>query len=180
MRAAALGLVLALTSAACEGDAPQQSQRERDQVTEQAATGAASVPRAEAASELERAVRAALRANHRLSVRVLETNKIPPEAKRSTRGPALAALRSAAAERREQGVRVRLLRDRFRILSLELDPSYARASAVVLGRQRVQPYGANGQPLREPVDLSERARIELRRVGEVPRFVVWDVELVEE
>src|SRR5438128_273743 len=73
---------------------------------------------------LERGVRFALTRNRRLSVYVLWNNKIPAWAERSTRGPALAGLRSAAADRRRRGVRVQLLSDRFQVISIRLDPSY--------------------------------------------------------
>ena len=58
--------------------------------------------------------------------------------------PALASLRAAAQNRRSRGIRVRMLENRREILSLRLDPSYARATAIVLDRQRVQPRGATG------------------------------------
>ena len=73
---------------------------------------------------LERAARSALSENRRLSVYVLWNNTIPAWAERSTRGPALASLRSAAQNRRNRGIRVRMLENRREILSLRLDPSY--------------------------------------------------------
>lgn len=127
---------------------------------------------------LERAVRSALRQNRRLSVYVLWTNRIPSWAERSTRGPALTGLRTAATDRRKRGIRVRLLSDRFEIVSIRLDPSYTEAAAIARGRQRVRPYRLNGKPAGRPVELNERARIELRRLGRTNRFVVWSVALV--
>ncbi|MGH3452365.1 MAG: hypothetical protein ACRDQW_17015 [Haloechinothrix sp.] len=127
---------------------------------------------------LERAVRSALTENRRLSVYVLWNNKIPPWAERSTRGPALASLRSAAQNRRNRGIRVRMLENRREILSLRLDPSYVRATAIVLDRQRVQPSRRNGRPLGRAAMLNERARYELRRLGQSDRFVVWRVVLL--
>jgi len=127
---------------------------------------------------LEGAVRSALSENRRLSVYVLWNNRIPPWAERSTRGPALASLRSAAQSRRERGVRVRMLDSRREILSLSLDPSYQRATAIVRDRQHVQPSGQNGRPLGRPTTLNERARYELRRLGRTDRFVVWGVVLL--
>jgi hypothetical protein len=129
------------------------------------------------AQSLERSARAALDANHKLSVFVLWSNRIPAWASRSTGGPALAALRSAAATRRTRGVRARLLSDRRRVLSFRLDPSYTKATAVIVDRQRVQPSGRNGRPLGRAVVLNERATYELRRVGQTGRFVVWRVVL---
>lgn len=129
------------------------------------------------AQSLERSARAALDANHKLSVFVLWNNRIPAWASRSTRGPALAALRSAAATRRTRGIRARLLSDRRRVLSFRLDPSYTKATAVIVDRQRVQPNGRNGRPLGRAVVLNERATYELRRIGQSGRFVVWRVVL---
>jgi hypothetical protein len=137
-------------------------------------TTTAAQPDAEA---LAHSARAALDANHKLSVFVLWHNRIPAWAARSTSGPALASLRSAAATRRSRGVRARLLSDRRRVVSLTLDPSYASATAVVVDRQRVQPSGRNGKPLGRAVVLNERATYELRRIGSSRRFVVWRVVL---
>ena len=128
---------------------------------------------------LERAVRSALTANRRLSVYVLWNNTIPPWAERSTRGPALAGLRTAAADRRKRAIRVRLLSDRFQIVSIRIDPSYAEATAVARGRQRVRSYRLNRKPVGRSEELNERARIELRRLGRTNRFVVWRVELLD-
>lgn len=127
---------------------------------------------------LRRAVRVALMANHRLAIRVLWQNVVPADATQSTRGPALVNLRKAAADRRRRGVRVRLVADDYRVLSLRLDPSYASATVVALGRQRVRPYRRDGRPLGHTVYLNERARIELRRLADTNRFVVWRVDLV--
>jgi hypothetical protein len=127
---------------------------------------------------LEEAVRSALDGNRRLSVFVLWNNRIPAWAQVSTRGPALGALRAAAQNRKERGVRVRVLASRREVRSLRLDPSYVTATAIVVDRQRVQPSRRNGRPLGHEVRLNERARYELRRVGESDRFVVWRVVLL--
>jgi hypothetical protein len=71
-----------------------------------------------------------------------------------------------------------MLENRREILSLRLDPSYVRATAIVLDRQRVQPSRRNGRPLGRAATLNERARYELRRLGESDRFVVWRVLLL--
>jgi hypothetical protein len=131
------------------------------------------------AATLERAARSALTENRRLSVYVLWNNRIPRWAERSTRGPALASLCAAAQNRRSRGIRVRMLENRREILSLRLDPSYARATAIVLDRQRVQPSRRNGRPLGRAAMLNERARYELRRLGQSDRFVVWRVVLLQ-
>jgi hypothetical protein len=69
------------------------------------------------------------------------------------------------------------LSDRRRVVSLKLDPSYTRATAVVVDRQRVQPSDRKGRPLGRVVVLNERATYELRRIGSSARFVVWQVVL---
>lgn len=127
---------------------------------------------------LEERIRSALNENRRLSVYVLWNNRLPSWAKRSTRGPALASLRSAAQNRRNRGVRVRMLENRRQILSIRLDPSYLRATAIVLDHQRVQPARRSGRPLGRATMLNERARYELRRLGRRDQFVVWRVVLL--
>jgi hypothetical protein len=112
-------------------------------------------------------------------VYVLWNNMVPPWAERSTRGPALGGLRAAAADRKRRGIRVRLISDRFQIDSIRLDPSYAEATAIARGRQRVRPHHLNGKPAGRAVVLNEKARIELRRVGRTNRFVVWRVKLLD-
>jgi len=128
---------------------------------------------------LERAARSALSENRRLSSYVLSNNKIPRWAERSTRGPALAGLRTAAADRRKRGIRVRLLSDRFQVVSIRLDPSYTRATAIARGHQRVRPHSLNGEPAGRSVELNEKARIELRRLGRTNHFVVWSVRVLD-
>jgi hypothetical protein len=118
--------------------------------------------------------RAAIHEDHRMSVRVLWTNSVPAHP-RATAGPALAVLRRSVAARARLGIRVRLLSERFRVISIRLDPSYARATAVVYDQQRVRPYGRDGRPLGRAVVLKEWARLELRRLGSGMRFVVWKV-----
>ena len=119
-------------------------------------------------------VRAAVQQDHHMSVRVLWTNSVPAHP-RATAGPALTVLRRSVAARARRGIRVRLLSERFRVISIQLDPSYESATAVVHDPQRVRPYGRDGRPLGRAVLLNERARLELRRVGSATRFVVWRV-----
>jgi hypothetical protein len=123
---------------------------------------------------LRLAVRAALRSNDKLSGVVLWTNRVPQDAAKSTRGPALVALRTAAAQRLSKHLRIRTVSSKLQILSIKLDPSYARATAVVRSRQVVRPYRA-GAPLGRAVKLDERARVELHRLGSETSFVVWRV-----
>jgi hypothetical protein len=126
---------------------------------------------------LRDAVRQALRRNDRLSGYVLWRNRVPTWATQTTRGPALVTLRQSAADRRKRGVRVRTLATRLEISSIELDPSYAKATAVVRSIQRVRPY-RGGTPSGRAVKLDERASVELRRVGMSDRFVVWRVRVL--
>ncbi len=163
-----IAVVLALL-AGCDGG-NDEAATEPPQTTTTSETGKAA---------LERAVRSALADNRRLSVYVLWNNRIPAWAERSTRGPALASLRTAAQNRTTRGIRVRMLGNQREVRSLRLDPSYLRATAVVLDRQRVQPSRRNGKPLGRATVLKERARYELRRVGGGNQFVVWRVTLLQ-
>jgi hypothetical protein len=128
------------------------------------------------AAELKTAVRQALRADDRLSGYVLWSNRVPAWASRSTRGPALAALRRSAADRRKRGIRIRTLTDRLQVTSITLDPSYTKATATVRSVQRVQPY--HGTKPGRAVKLDERAKVELRRLRASRRFVVWSVRVL--
>lgn len=161
--------LLAATAAGCDGGNDNDA-TQPPPTTTQSQTGEAA---------LRQAVRTALNENRRLSVYVLWNNRIPDWGERSTRGPALVSLRSAAQNRRTRGVRVRMLQSRREIRSIRLDPSYAEATAIVQDRQRVQPSRQNGRPIGRVVVLNERARYELRRVGRSDRFIVWRVVLLE-
>ena len=123
---------------------------------------------------LRLAVRTALRSNDQLSGLVLWTNRVPQDATKSTRGPALVELRKAAAQRLSKHLRIRTVSSNLQILSIKLDPSYARATAVIRSRQVVRPYRA-GASLGRTVKLDERARVELHRLGSKTTFVVWRV-----
>lgn len=127
---------------------------------------------------LEKAVREAIAKNHTLLTSTLWTNRVPAHPP-ATAGPALAYLRKAVAERQKQGVRVRVLSDRFRVLSVQLEPTYTTATATVLDAARVQPTHLNGRPLGRPSSISERVRLELRRVGTTTSFVVWKTTLLK-
>lgn len=166
-RAVLLGCIAAAVLAGCGGG--DDSTTSRSSTTPE--TPAKSSP-----VVLERAVRSAIEEDHRMSVRVLWTNHVPPRFT-ATAGPALAMLRRSATQRRREHIRVRVVSERFRILSLRLDSSYTSATATVLDVQRTQPSHADGKPLGKPVRLSERARLVLHRVGSDSRFVVWKVTL---
>lgn len=166
MKATALGcLALAVIAAGCGGG-------HKAATTTAAST---STRRSDPQKRLALSVRETLRANHQLAKVVLWKNAVPVSATRSTRGPALAALRSAAAGRRSRGVHVKVVSDGFRIASVTLDPSFTRATAIVVDPQRVRPYGKDGKPLGQPVSLSEKSHFVLHRLGGSERFVVWQV-----
>lgn len=122
---------------------------------------------------LKAAARTALAQNYRLSVYVLWHNTIPGWATQSTRGPALAALRSAALTRIARGVRIKTLFDRRDLVSLTLNATQTKATAVVTAHEHVQPSNRAGHPLGRSLTLNERGRFLLHRIG--TRFVVWQV-----
>jgi hypothetical protein len=131
----------------------------------------------ETPAALEQAVRKAIQEDHRLSVEALWTNSVPANPP-ATAGPDLAILRQSVAQRRRQGVRVKMLAEHLRILSVQLDPSYTTATATVLDVERVQPSYPSGRPRGKPSATREHAHLELRRVGKSERFVVWKVTLL--
>ena len=130
-------------------------------------------------AELRAGVVAAVHANHELSVDVLWTNRIPSDAGKSTRGPALTALRASAAQREKQGVRVRMLHDTYRIISVRLNKARTTATAVAQSIQKLAPSHLNGKPLGRPIELNERASLLLHRLGSSRTFVVWKVDLIK-
>lgn len=161
--AAVLMVFLLAIAAGCNSGGNKKTATQSPPTTTASETGAA---------QLKSAVRQALRNNDRLSGYVLWSNRVPAWATRSTRGPALANLRASATDRRRRGIRVRTLASKLEIVSVKLDPSYMKATAVVRSIQRVRPYEA-GAPKRRAVKLDERAKVELHRVGGASRFVVW-------
>jgi hypothetical protein len=158
--------LLAATTAGCNGGNEQVATKPPSTTTSETAT-----------ATLERAVRRALRENDQLSGYVLWSNRVPVWATRSTRGPALATLRQSAADRRTRGIHVRTLVNRLEITSIDLDPSYTKATAIVRSIQRVRPY-RSGKPIGRAVKLDERAKVELRRLEGSSRFVVWKVRVL--
>jgi hypothetical protein len=167
-RPAAVALVLVALASSCGGAG-------RRHTGPPITTSTRGVISQETASELKASAREALSQNYRLSVYVLWNNKIPAWAQHSTLGPALASLRSAAASRRARGVRIKTLSNRRKILSLALDTSYTRATAIVAAQERVVPTDRNGRALGRTLELRERGRFILRREGHTKRFVVWRV-----
>jgi hypothetical protein len=167
-----VALAVAALGAGCSGGS-------NGKATPPTTTGAVATTEAtDAEATLRRAARAALDENFRLSVYVLWHNRVPASAQRSTRGPALDALRDAAADRRREGLRIRSLPGRYRIVQLQLDPSYTRATALVHDERRVAPY-RDGRKLGRTIAVNDRAEIELRRLGNSTRFVVWRVTPVQ-
>lgn len=168
LTAAVTALVITGLAAGCGGSRRTASYTTTPPTTQRQA-------RTTSVAVLTASARRALRANYRVAVYVLWHNKLPAGAASSTRGPALAALRTAAAARQKRGVRVRMLAHRREITSLRLDPSYTTAAVILVDHQRVQPSGLDGHPLGKTVTLDERGRYELRRLGATHRFVVWKV-----
>lgn len=142
--------------------------------TDRTMSGAAKPSRQTNVTALKDGVRTAIRANVRLSTYVLWANRIPDWATTSTRGPALKALKEAAATRRKQGIQIKNLSGGYTVRAITLAPSYATATAVVRSHQRVAPYKA-GHVLGKAVLETDRARILLHRLGNGRRFVVWSV-----
>lgn len=125
------------------------------------------------------AVRSALAANHSLAIKVLWTNSVPATAQKSTRGPALTEMAASAKNRQKKGIRVRMIHDNYRIVSIDFGAAEMTAHALAVWNQRVVPSHSDGTPLGRPVTLHERARIELRRADSSQNFVVWKVTLVK-
>lgn len=167
-RAAACVPVIAALVAGCGGSSTQTS-------THQRATTSTSTQNP--TSALQQAARAAVLGNNRLSAYVLWHNDIPGWATQSTDGPALAQLRSSAATRKARGIRIKLLSSQYQILSIQLDPTYQSAVAMIRDSGRVLPYEAGRAP-GQAVTFNEHARIELHRVGASQRFLVWQLVAV--
>ena len=142
------------------------------------ATDAKSTSAPATMATLEASVRTAIEANLQLSLYVLWHNRVPAWATRSTRGPALKALRSAAATRRRQGIQIKNLSGHYTIISITLAPSYATATAVIRDQRRVAPY-KSGRRLGKAISGTEHARIQLHRLANTQRFVVWRVSPVQ-
>lgn len=138
-------------------------------------TDAKAQPTRTTEATLKAGVRAAIRANVHLSTYVLWHNSIPAWATQSTRGPALKALRTAAATRKKQGIQIKNLSGSYTLTAITLAPSYATATVVVKSHQRVAPY-KGGRRLGRAITEDDHARIRLHRLGSTGRFVVWQVE----
>lgn len=129
-------------------------------------------------AELNAAVRDTLQKNYELSGYVLWHNAVPASAQQSTRGPALAGLKASAAQRRKSGIRIKPVSGRLTIVSVSIDPSFTKATAVTLASGHVRPYeGGKAEP--KTIAVHERARVQLRRLGGSKRFVVWQVTVLK-
>jgi hypothetical protein len=187
MKRTALTLATALLLAGCGGNTRHSNPTTQQSVpSTTTTTGAVSTrstqtvpPKHNARETLRAGVRAALAVNHKLAIKVLRTNRVPVTARHSTRGPALAELAASAKDREKKGVRVRMIRDDYRIISIGLDATNAYATAFAEWNQRVVHSHLNGTPRGPAVSLRERARIELRRLGNSQSFVVWKVTLIK-
>ena len=157
--------IMALALAGCGSSSKTTASRAKQ--TTSTATRPTTTP-----AGLKQAAHSALEQNHTLSDYVLAHNSLPSWASQSTSGPALAALRNSAAQRRSGMVSVRMLASAVEIRSIQLDPSYLTATASVLERSRVRVY-QHGRPVGGVRTLNEPARVELHRVGDSAAFVVW-------
>ena len=167
-------LVAALAVAGCGGSTTHTTATH----THAPPTSATTTSQQATPAALEQAARTAVLEDHRVLVRALVTSFVP-ETPPGTAGPALASLRKSVAERQQQKVRVRILSDSFRVLTVAIDPSFTSATATILDTQRVLPTYPNGRPRGSPSAARERARLELRRIGDSERFVVWKVTLLK-
>ena len=169
MRTAALVgcFVVAVVAAGCGGgSATPPSTKTSTSQTATDPTAALNVP-----------VRDALRKNYALSGYVLWHNAVPASAQQSTRGPALAALQASAAQRRKSGIRIKPITGRLTIVSVSIDPSFAKATAMTVATGRVRPY-ERGKAEPRTISVHERARVQLRRLGTAKKFVVWKVTVL--
>jgi len=187
MKRALLTLATALLLAGCGGGSRHNSPTTQETVPNTTTTAGTfsttstqqAPAKHNARKSLLAGVRTALLANHQLAIRVLWTNRIPASAPRSTRGSALAGMSASARDRQNRGVRIRMIHDEYRIVSIAFGPSLASATAVAQSIQTVAASHLNGHPLGGSVRLNERARIVLRRVGTSERFVVWRITLLK-
>jgi hypothetical protein len=170
-RALLLGCIAATVLAGCGGGGDHGSSARTATVTSPPSSPATPA----SAVSLRQGVHSAIQANARLSRYVLWRNLVPSWARQSTRGPALRGLRSSASGRRARGLRICSVSQRVEVMSIALDPSYLLATARVRESGRIVPY-RNGHRLGRSVALNEVARVELDRVANTDRFVVWEVK----
>lgn len=168
MRRTALALAMSALLAGCGSAGGTTGTTTTRKITTQAPSSSTAA--------LVQSARSALEQNDKLSGYVLTHNAVPAWASQSTSGPALAHLRYAAAHRSAGKVTVRLLKSDLQVRSIRLAPSYLNAVASIVTRSQVRVY-QHGRPLGGVRNLNEPSRVELHRVGDKPRFVVWKVVL---
>ena len=161
-----LALTVATLAAGCGGSHPSAAPT--------TTTDATATSTQTSQATLKAAVRTALHANLKLSLYVLWHNKVPQWATQSTRGPALKALRTSAAARRRQGIQIKNLRGHATIISIQLAPSYSTATAEVRDTRSVAPY-KKGHRLGRAIVGTDHSRVQLHRLGNTERFIVWNV-----
>lgn len=171
-------VVAGLSLAACGSTQHPKATPQHPKATRAATSTTTARTTASGTTVLRRAVVAAVEADHKTSVTALWTNTVPAKPV-ATAGPALTNLRKAVAGRRKRRIRIRMLKDRFRVISATLDPSYAAATAVVIDVERVQPSHVSGKPLGKSVSQTEHVNLDLHRVGDSNQFVVWRAEYLK-
>ena len=185
MKRTALIVAAILLLAGCGGSSHTSSPSTQERVPHSTTATTSRASTEQAANNAHRralvraAVRAALLANHRLAIRVLWTNRIPANAIRSTRGSALAGMRASARDRQRRGVRVRMVHDNYRIKSISLARSLRQATAVVESIQTVALTHLSGRTFGRSVELHERGRVVVHRLGMSNDFVVWSISLLK-
>lgn len=165
---AAAGAALCLCVAGCNSESEPVASSEQPPAT----------TTSDPETALRRAVKRALRDNFRVAGYVLAYNAVPRRASDSTRGPALAQMRRSAASARRNGVRFRSIGSALKIMDVDLEPSYRSATALVDQTARVVPYRGKRR-LGRAIRSHERARVDLRRRGDQPAFVVWKVRVAK-
>jgi len=141
-----------------------------------APSGSGAAPRV-STRRLEAAAIAAVRRDQQVAVAALWEDRVPPSAARILVGSALAALAVAAAQRRAEGIRVRMLRSALRIISVRLARGGDAAEVIARWSQRLRPARLDGTSAGRPISLDEEAALFLRRAPRSGRFVVSRVEL---
>jgi len=134
------------------------------------------LPAAPVRASVPAEVEATVRADTRVATAALWSDAVPAGAARVLAGPALAALRTAAAARRREGLRLRLLSSQLSVVSLR--PLHGGAIEVVARwSQLLVPTDLDGVPRGGQLRLVEQARLLLRHPLRERRLVVWKVVL---
>jgi hypothetical protein len=121
---------------------------------------------------------AAVRRDEHVAALALWDDRVPSSAARTLIGPALEALRAAAAARRSERIRVRMVRSQLRIVSVSISAGGRAAEVVARWSQRLRVASLAGGPSGPPLSLDEEAALFLQRTPRSARFVVSKVELL--